>query len=102
MSADPKVVAAVQKELDDRVVLIRTREGMLPMRDHATLQAVEQSWALCLEGIGARRVGKLMGIITQPEQGVVRLKDPLGNGGNYGFVEMDEESFNKVATLGLP
>lgn len=102
MNADLNIVAKVQKLLEERVSAILAVEGSLPRHDRHSPPAVEQKWNQCIEGIGARRVGKLTGVIVQPEKGVVRLKDPLGHIGSCGFVEMDEQTLEKVATLGMP
>lgn len=95
MKPDQEIVATVQGHLEQRLGTILLCHGRPPDLAH-------QMWTYYLEGIGAKRVGKLMGIIVQPQEGIVRLKDPLGSGGNDGFIEMDEETFNKIATLGLP
>jgi hypothetical protein len=97
---DSEIAARVQKALEHRALEILASEGGIANHNPST--EAEREWNICLEGSGARRIGKLMGMIVQPEAGFVRFKDPLGNGGNYGFVEMDEDTLNKVATLGLP
>lgn len=101
MNDAPDIVAKVQKALEEKAIMMLVDEGD-PSPQGRVSPAVEQKWTQYIEGIKARRVGKLMGMIVQPETGVVRLKDPLGNNGNYGFVEMDEQTLEKVATLGLP
>lgn len=95
---NPDVTARVQTALDSRLTLIRMSEA--PGRPSQA--AVEQKWNEFLEGMGARRVGKLMGLIVGPEAGMVRFKDSLGQDENRGFVEMDMETADKIATLGTP
>ena len=92
------MIDRVQMALNSRLTMIRLSEGT----GRLASAAVERSWNQCLEGVGARRVGRLMGLIVGPEPGVVRFKDPLGEEDNKGFVDMTEEAADKVATLGLP
>lgn len=96
----PEIAEKVYKSLEERLFMIMLSEGQPP--NLAPLDAVEKKWTQCLEGVGLRRVGKLMGIIVQAEEGFVRLKDPLGNGGNYGYIEIEEETMKKIAVLGIP
>lgn len=100
MKIDSEIAARVQKALEHRALDILASEGGIANHNPST--EAEREWNICLEGSGARRIGKLMALICQPEAGIVRLKDPLGNRGDHGFVEMDEETFVKIATLGLP
>ena len=63
---------------------------------------VDEGWDAYLEGLGARRIGKLVGLCTEPKKGHIRVPDPMLTGGNQGFVEIREETATKIATLGLP
>lgn len=100
MKIDSDIAARVQRALEHRALAILVSEGGID--NHNPSAASEREWNICLEDTGVRRIGKLMALICPPEDGIVRLKDPLGNRGDHGFVEMDEETFLKVATLGLP
>lgn len=95
-----EVATRVQKALEDRLSSIIMSEGPFP--NYPLSSAVDEKWNECLGMIGARRISKLMGIVVGPEAGMVRFKDPLGHGGNHGFVEIGEETLDKVAALGLP
>jgi hypothetical protein len=63
---------------------------------------LREFWDSYLGQIGARRVGKLMGIVAGPEEGHVRLDDPHAENGNKGFIDMPRATAEKVAVLGLP
>lgn len=65
-------------------------------------QPDQERWTLRLEGVGARRLGRLTGMIVDRPQGYVRVVDPLMNGGSHGFVEMPEEVAERISILGLP
>lgn len=93
-----EVASRVKMALYDKFAMIRLSEDPLRLSPGE----LERRWNDFLSGIGARRVGRLMGMIVGPESGVVRFADPLGDEDSRGFVDMDEETFNKVATLGLP
>lgn len=93
-----EVVGRVKMALYDKFAEIRLSENPLRLSP----ADLERRWNDFLSGIGARRVGRLMGMIVGPEAGTVRFADPLGDEDSRGFVDMDEETFNKVTTLGLP
>jgi len=59
-------------------------------------------WDDYLEGLGAFRVGKLVGMLVEAAEGNVRIPDPMTAGANQGFGEMSEEAAFKVATMGAP
>lgn len=65
-------------------------------------QPDQERWTIRLEGVGARRLGRLMGMIVDRPQGYVRVIDPLMNGGSHGFVEMPEDVAERISILGLP
>lgn len=92
------LVNRVKTALHDKFAKIRMSED--PVR--LSPADLERRWNEFLAGIGARRVGRLMGFIVGPEAGTVRFSDPLGDDESRGFVDMDDETFNKAATLGLP
>lgn len=93
-----EVVKIVETALVGKLTMIRLSVAPLPLHP----AELDRMWNDFLSGIGARRVGRLMGMIVGPESGVVRFPDPLGDEDSRGFVDMNEETFNKVATLGLP
>lgn len=59
-------------------------------------------WSLRLQAAGARRLGRLIGMIVDKPAGHVRVVDPLMSGGSHGFVEMPEEVAKRILVLGLP
>lgn len=65
-------------------------------------QPDQARWSRRLEEVGARRLGRLMGMIVDRPQGCVRVVDPLVNGGSHGFVEMPEDVAERMVVLGLP
>lgn len=65
-------------------------------------QPDQERWTLRMESVGARRLGRLMGMIVDRPQGYVRVVDPLVNGGSHGFVEMPEDVAERISILGLP
>ena len=62
----------------------------------------QERWTECLESSGARRLGRITGMIVDKPEGYVRVVDPLMNGGNHGFVEMPEEVAEMIVVLGVP
>lgn len=66
------------------------------------VERVTKEWGDYLDGMGARRVGKLMGAIIEADKGHVRVEDPHIQGGNQGFIDMPRETAEKIAALGLP
>ncbi len=83
----------VRRALEERVVMLRWP---------ATSEEAQRQWDECLEGVGARRIGRLLGMVVDRPPGHVRVVDPLMRGGAYGFVEMPEEVAEKVLAIGIP
>ena len=91
MSHDMELM--VRKALEKRMLLLRWP---------ASSEETQRQWDECLEGVGARRIGRLLGMVVDKPPGHVRVVDPLMRGGAYGFVEMPEEVAEKVVAIGIP
>lgn len=83
----------VRRALEERVVMLRWP---------ATSEEAQRQWDECLEAIGARRMGRLLGMVVDKPRGHVRVVDPLMRGGSHGFVEMSEDAAEKVLVIGIP
>jgi hypothetical protein len=83
----------VRRALEKRVLLLRWP---------ASSEEAQRQWDECLESVGARRIGRLLGMVVDKPASHVRVVDPLMRGGAYGFVEMPEEVAEKVVAIGIP
>jgi len=88
-----------EMELKVREALV---ERMLQLDASTGGEERQRRWDECLEAVGARRIGRLLGMVVDKAPAHVRVVDPLMRGGSYGFVEMPEEVAEKVVAIGIP
>jgi hypothetical protein len=91
----------VKNELELKVRKV-LEERILHLRWPTTSEECQKQWDICLQSVGARRIGRLIGMIVDKPPGYVRVIDPLMRGGAYGFVEMTEEVAEKILAIGFP
>jgi len=78
------------------------RDRFSSLQEEHGASGLNEEWSRYLEGFGASRISKIMGLCTEAIKGNVRVADPMLVGGNHGFIEMPEEVAEKIATLGAP
>jgi hypothetical protein len=83
----------VRKALEERILRLHWPAGA---------EEAQRQWDECLEAVGARRIGRLLGMVVDKPPGHVRVIDPLMRGGAYGFVEMPEQVAEIVLAIGIP
>ena len=71
------------------------------LMSHLDVRDYDRAWIEYLDGLGLgiRRMGKLMAILIQEEDGSVRIPDNLLS---ESYLEMSRENAEKVVVLGLP
>lgn len=57
---------------------------------------INEMWSECLNNSNLKRIGKLMGILTEKNNDEVWVKDPLSD----GFVILSQEIALKITSLG--
>lgn len=93
-----KIYDALEAKL--QAITERVACGGVPR--HSVARAAAEEWRAYLEGLGAKRIGLLMGLCCGAEAGKIRVDDPMMEFDTRGKVEMSQEVADKIATIGLP
>jgi hypothetical protein len=102
MTCPDSVSQRIYKALEAKLRSITEGVACRGVPRHSVTRTAAEEWGTYLEGLGAVRIGILMGVCTEAEAGKTRVDDPMIENGSRGMVEMTREVADKIATLGLP